>query len=728
MPTVEDSILGQDTWMPNWLARPALNLLELVGGAKQAYDQGDLMGAASAAVAAPIKTITGDPNLSSLVTDQPIPQDIKDARELQIREAIDAAVNSGDESAELTAREQLESFEKAVQVPIWKPSGAATIGQGAFGLGDELEAAINALRADPAAFTKAITFQDVSGPGRLYDEQKAMIDAQRAQFSEQNPGQEGLSQLAGGSLFGGILAKTAPAISPSFSSLPLRSQGMRLAGIQGGLTGAGVGETPLERVGLGIAGAATGGLVGYGLGSIGDVMNKMLLRQAEKLSGIDSGKTRIAALLSGRENVADDLARLNQQTGGKAMIADITPAAQNEAGIVSQANPALYNKYSAALDARVAQGHADIQKAAIKAFGSKGNSAKLMTDMVANQKSIASPFYQAAHKEVLTVTPELQDVMTRQLSRGDYLRAVNLYNKQTNKADVLPIPKFEEIKEGAQIPLAIIDYMKRFTSSEGLANKNPAIAGGYKNVANELNTFLKANSDNYKAGAAAFSDDARIIDAAKAGRKMMKLTPEQIKDSFSGLASEAEKSAFMAGAVDNIDEIIKKISTSSDPSRALIGKAILKEKLGAILPAEKLDDLVGTASAYNLFTVTRNQAFRGSQTAMRESAKEFYRNNNRIGSFAKELASGNVGTAFKRLITTNTELDPKLAEQTAKYLFSQGPEAEATLRQIIAFMPRMSKKQMVFTDNLFSSVAAQKSATGTNELYQSYLSARKNIR
>jgi len=134
--------------------------------------------------------------------------------------------------------------------------------------------------------------------------------------------------------------------------------------------------------------------------------------------------------------------------------------------------------------------------------------------------------------------------------------------------------------------LEFLDYVKRGFDqiiSKEEAQGPTALGKSMRDLRNALREQLDAVSPEYKAARAQYAGDLEVIDALRTGRERFnRLQPEEVEMMMAEM-SNAEKSAFRAGAAQRLLEDINRASTDVNAARRITGSPSTRKKVEALI-------------------------------------------------------------------------------------------------------------------------------------------------
>lgn len=560
-----------------------------------------------------------------------------------------------------------------------------------FGLADEAAAGLSSLTGIGA---------QEGGQG----DYESNLAAERARDEQIPLGTRIAGEVTGGLMTGSGLARGVSALAPraatAFSQLPGFTRATLLGGGYGGAYGFGTGEGGAANralsTGTGAAlGAATGAIM-YPAMKAAEAGVRAVGRGIQNRMGpTTAAQRKVLEAIQRDEMTPQKVSARLRSLGPQATLADA--GGENLTGLARAAasvpGPAK-NRAAQTLNAR-ASGEAG-------RITQKINQGLKPTDYFAAEeqflgqlKNNAASLYDDAYRAGKQLESKaLSKLLERPVARKAMLEAADLASINGRRLSQLDPTLTAQLREAAKLGLVdpsvipkggvgrgitteAIDDLKRGIDSmidkernqlTGSLNKRGALLADFKR---QLLREVDSLNPAYAKARAAYAGDAEVLSALREGRNALKLDPEEIRRTLSGM-SDAAKESYRSGAARALKDIVDNTPDTTSAARRLFSKDVMRSRLREIFPdQETYNALARTLNAEQRFQQVRNTVLGGSPTQPRLAEQADLGFDPGIlqgaarnpGSFIGNVARG----AYQRL----TQPNPDLARELSKTLFNR---------------------------------------------------------
>lgn len=479
----------------------------------------------------------------------------------------------------------------------------------------------------------------------------------------------------------------------------------------GGVQGFGVGEGGLQnRLESAGWGAATGGVLGAGAGlllpPIARAASSRIQQWLGDLKGVDPAQRRALehirdALAADQISVADardELSRLGISTtvadvGGENVLS-LARAAQSFRGRARDVGRRVLGGRQATQHARLAD---DIEDA----FGGGAEFNMTRRDMLRGRAAAARPLYEAAYEEGVDFTPELQELFRRPAVSQAWRAAQNI---AANEGETLPQIFVADDAGNLLLDLRnaptmrTIDYIKRGLDDVVERSRDPItgkiVGDQARSVAAVRRRLLDLVDDAnpaYAQARAAYAGQSASIDALDQGRRVansigsrrgdIRFDPDQLAEDLASM-TEGEKAFFRQGLARGLLDIMESAPDNADAVRRIVGSEAKRGRLRAAFPdAQSFTRFMSAMQREAQFNRTYNEVLGGSPTA-------------RIAAEQRQMIAGGPeppvpslteipGRMVRSAVRTATAPPPGVAD-ALEMMFAQGGGARRVLGQVAA--------------------------------------------
>lgn len=454
------------------------------------------------------------------------------------------------------------------------------------------------------------------------------------------------------------------------------------AGLPMALYGAGTGTTAGER----IAGAATMGTLGTGLGLAAPVVGSLAGKAVAGLvrRALPGGRSSAATRVVSEAFEADQgMPAGVTQLGPEGVVADVGPNTQQLAatvaakpGVAQQAVRQFLTSRAGAAGSRV---RADMAGAMPSA-----NLPKTLQQLDTARANAARPLYTQAYATPINgQAPAFQAVLNTPAGKAAWRQASRL-----------------AANEGATIDknaltTRAIDYVKRALDdqisaarSSGQSEQVRALEGLRTRLIKEID----AQNPAYQQARAAYAGPSVLMDAMEEGQTVFArtLSPDQLRVEMSRMSS-AERDAFQIGARAQIEQIMGTARNDAAAAiRELAEKGWNAEKLRILLGRQGAAQILNALQRERTFAQTSASVMGNSETSRRlagmaqldkaaTSMRAAYQN----GGTLALLRAGGFSLLDKFLRGISGDQMERVTSEIAQQLTAQGPERDAILQALM---------------------------------------------
>jgi hypothetical protein len=443
--------------------------------------------------------------------------------------------------------------------------------------------------------------------------------------------------------------------------------GVRQGAVAGTISGAGYAEGGIGERAAGAGLGAAAGVVGGAVVPVSINVAGSAVRGAQRLAGRGPS---VAPQIVGRALTEDGGIRRATQMVEEAQARGV-PMALGDTGDNARAYLASVGRQPGeartivrdmAISRQEAQGER-IAGAITRDLGPVANVRATSEALAEQARQQAAPLYEAAYRDFVPLTDELQSLLTTPAGRQALQRAQTIAANERIPATELQLdigPNGEWL--GTQAPtIRTLDLVKRalddiveaerskFTGRLELDTAGRAV----NDVRQNLVRLMDASSDNYRQARATFAGPTRMRSALEKGRKSLNATADDLFVMTRDLTpAEAEqfKLGFRSAMIERIegmDDYAAKIKTFVGPPKK---RAALEQLFGG---QAELDRFLATLADEARLSQTYTSVTGNSLTREREAFDAATGDSgllNTAAGAATDVARGNLGVAVTRII------------------------------------------------------------------------------
>lgn len=443
---------------------------------------------------------------------------------------------------------------------------------------------------------------------RTYDDVLRQIQQMNIEEKAENPITDKGAQIAGAVAGTLPLVAAAPGLMGASGSLLTRTaaSGLSSSALSGADTAVRT-DGDLEKtadamkwgLGLGLAAPAAGMAIGKAVEPIG--------RWVRPPSRAQSAIAR-AASADGVDDIATKLADL----GDNAMVMDLGPNLQRQAGALASLPGEAQQTIRSAVSQRQAQAGSRIASSLDEAIGQNVDTIALADDIIAKRSAASAPLYEAAYGKTVPFTKELETL----LKRPSMDRALKKAQELAADEGIAwkPTPDVRQLDLTKRALDDVISAAKRAGS-----NNEARILQQQKDM---LVGMIDDAVPEYAAARKAFSGPSSVLDALEEGQSVFKrsMTPNQLRTSLLKM-DEGQKEAFMQGGRAAVADVMGTARNDALAARNLFSQGYNKEKLELLVGAEEAKRMLSALDAETAFARTRDVVTGNSESAARLAAQ-----------------------------------------------------------------------------------------------------------
>lgn len=523
-----------------------------------------------------------------------------------------------------TPREKLR--EQAMQDALLNPWVASALRGASFGLSDRALAAGQSMFGD-----------------KNYEDYLANQFAQRDAFNEEHPYASVATELAGGLVTGGpvvgLVKGAAKAAMPRIASA-IAAQGVAPALARGGLTlgggatagavsGAGqaeMGKTLEGAEGGALTGAGAAGAlktVGMAAKGVKRAVDPLVRKAATAIGAADPEKWAQREWMSAVGLDGEDLASLAQrlkeleatgQRGAMAMdAAGINAKSKLKAATIPATNAKA--QLEEALNKRSLERGDRLTDALRQSVSGRFDTGNVAEEIYNAARQKADPLYEQARRLGTINDPTVGDWFNSTANRKavlrDYAKAMQdngtpmtmkmdvddkgnfIWNRAPTMEDLLNIKDhYGQLRKRLVDPATGHVDNKATVKINGNEYGYDVVNGEYNDLRNLVRGLTPdGNGGSILANADKITGDAfEVNKALNLGKKIRTLSSEDLKRTFSGLESDAEKEAFRMGAAGSLFTNLEKGKAGESAVHQLYGSKAMQEKMNTIFPDNTAQD------------------------------------------------------------------------------------------------------------------------------------------
>jgi len=578
-------------------------------------------------------------------------------------------------------------------------SGGETAFQGAtLGFGDELAGLGGAIAG------KAFNLLGIGDDKTFAEDYKTIRDRYRGdvgQFAKENPKSALALQIAGS-------LPTALAAAPmavGAGVLPATVNAMKIGSGYGAVSGLG-GSTDEDLGGMAtdtLKGAGSGALLSgvaqpvmSGIGAIGsNIAQRFNINSAQ-----DAARVKLAeALQRGVRGEADPYLQAQARVGklgSEATIADVGDATRKSLDLMASMPGKTETAVNRVIRERQAGRSGQLSQSADEALGTQGASANATIEKLIEERAIAArPLYAQVENAPVKIDNDMMSI----------IEASKPYHAELEKLARVSgvVGKLDEATLGAEIPIKYLDVLKGTlydaAQEAKRAGKNRLGSGlddlriSLTNKLDEMSPKDAAGNSLYKAARDAFAGPSELKGAIELGRNALKDGAETVKETTARM-TQSELDHYRIGALQAIRD---KVGSQSGITQVLNmwKNPNTKEPLKAIFG----DDFRKfTRDVYRVEELKRLDAVgKGSQTFSRQAAMEDSGVLPALGDVGQAVSGAKTGNLLGiagavNNAWTRAAMPETTRNELGKLLLKKGPEAQAELNNLSAFMRARSQR------------------------------------
>lgn len=346
------------------------------------------------------------------------------------------------------------------------------------------------------------------------------------------------------------------------------------------------------------------------VGAAGSEIWKAMTRK-----GSSSEANILARALRDDEIPVDDLTRQLADKGDGAMVMDLGPNLQSQAGALASLPGNAQKTVRGAVAARGADASQRVADDVAQTIGTGPEITALRDQIVTAQSDAAGPLYDAVRDVPIQTPSVIKSILQRPQGQQAMREALEM---AANDGYHFPA-------SGDVMTVGLADYLKRalddIASSTSRAGKNnEARTAG--NMARAITAAVDPLAPGYKAARDAFAGPAQVLDAIDNGAAVFtkEMSPPQLKTMLSNM-SASESDGFLAGAQSSIEAMMGNAVNDPLALRNMFKKGWNDAKLRILVGDDVADDLLKRMDREASYGTTTNVVSRNSETARRQAAQ-----------------------------------------------------------------------------------------------------------
>lgn len=344
-----------------------------------------------------------------------------------------------------------------------------------------------------------------------------------------------------------------------------------------------------------------------GLGWLGDlVTGRTAPREAQN----------IARALRDDDVPVDQINQRLQQLGPDAMVMDLGPNAQSQAGAVASIPGPGQRIVREAVRDRARGGSRRVTEDVRQTIGSQPDIEALRTSTVQAQEAAATPLYDAIRDVPIEAPPQLRSILQRPQGQQAIRDAVEM---AANDGYHFPT-------SGNVMTVGLADYIKRAlddmaTAAARTGRNNEARTA--RNMARAITASVDRLEPRYRQAREAYAGPAAVIEALDSGATAFsrEMSPPQLRRTLQGM-SASERDAYLQGARSQIEALMGNAVNDVASLRNTFRKGWNEQKLRILLGDDIADDLLRRIDRELAYGQTSNAVASNSETARRTLAQE----------------------------------------------------------------------------------------------------------
>lgn len=539
-----------------------------------------------------------------------------------------------------------------------------------FGLGDEMEAGLNA----------ASDWLGGKGElGELYDGYHAALNDRMKAFRDDSPLIGYGSEIVGAIPTGGLLAKGASKIA-SIANMSRLKQAATIGAAEGGIYGFNSGTD--ERLKDAVIGAGIGGVgapVGVKLFDLGGDLGVKAAAQAKRLL-TDTPEAKAKRIVTDALNYGgngDEVIAKLHEMGPDATLMDVSDGVKTRlAHGAAQIDGPFHTQAVKAMDERQAGQMQRLLDGAGSELGKDPdfNLPQWLNDISQAQAEQAKPLYDAVRQIPFKPSKGLSAALESVSDEGQLLAPVLKEAEKRYK-----LRNFEG--EWNPSTIEAYDYVKRIIDDKiGKAVRagEKDLSASYMNVKRQLvsemdeATVLRELPVNgprelpgvgkgdslYAKARGTYAGAAELKDAAELGSRVL-------RDDYDDMAilmkdfTQSQREAFKGGAMKAIRDRLEQSTDWNDASRRLLPVNLKKRLRNAFDSDEQYQNFIAELDKEQAFRQTLNDVKHNSQTALRQSAKEQMGASGKLPGIMEEAAADSATNGVSRVASWISKLIPQ---------------------------------------------------------------------
>lgn len=430
---------------------------------------------------------------------------------------------------------------------------------------------------------------------------------------------ESIAAEPGAAAAGKLVGQVSPAaltMTPLGAFLMGSAGGLPAQMTMGGLSAAGImGADALVR-GKSAEEAAGDALIGGTAGILLPGAGKLVGMGADAILG--TGASKEAAHLAralGDDGVApDQIAAKLQELGPDAMLMDLGPNLQAQAGALASLPGQAQKTVRAAVGGRAATAGERVAADVAATVGRSPDIDALKQTIIAEQSAAAKPLYDSVRGVEIPLSGNIAFVFQTPMGKQALAEARAM---AANDGVVIPDGK---------MTVGLLDYAKRALDDIASAASRAEGKGNKARQASGLAALLRNEADklvpDYKFAREAFAGPAQVLDAIDLGASVFTkdMSPMQLQATMNSMGT-GEKDALLQSVRSSIEALMGNAVNDVAALRNLLRRGWNEQKLRILLGNDVADDLMKRIDRELVFGETTNAVSRNSETARRAASQ-----------------------------------------------------------------------------------------------------------
>jgi ribosomal 50S subunit-associated protein YjgA (DUF615 family) len=303
----------------------------------------------------------------------------------------------------------------------------------------------------------------------------------------------------------------------------------------------------------------------------------------------------------------------------------------------------------------------------------------------------AKPFYDAAYKQGIEMTNELQLI----LGRPSVVSAMKKAEKLAQDLGHPPGSEFGLLNRAHYAKMALDDQIAKNIRRDGkVTNQTRALIQSK----NEMLAQIDKQNPDYAKGRQLWSDASSLENSVDTGRKLFKMNGAEIRELTEGM-TDSEKLGFKSGAVEAIQELMDNVGENHNAVNRLLGKKSMQSRMKGLFDDDaSFDAFMKESKAENEFMRTRGVTTGGSPTSQNLKGQEVLDAASQGQAFYQTDNVGRLVMLSKKLFGSE-EVDPALIKELTARITNKNMTNEQLAKMLsISDFGRLASKKLGTTN------------------------------